>query len=72
MIHPEVLKMGGIDTDKYQGFAFGLGLSRLAMMNKNISTSRVVNGCKLKELKQTKIKWGGMYVYLIKLDKRLC
>lgn len=56
MIHPEVLKMGGIDTEKYQGFAFGLGLSRLAMMNKNISTIRVMNGCKLKELKQAKIK----------------
>ena len=56
MIHPEVLKMGGIDTNKYQGFAFGLGLSRLAMMNKNISTIRVMNGCKLKELKQAKIK----------------
>lgn len=72
MIHPEVLKMGGIDTDKYQGFAFGLGLSRLAMMNKNISTIRVMNGCKLKELKQAKIKQGGIYVYFIKLDKRLC
>lgn len=56
MIHPEVLKMGGIDTEKYQGFAFGLGLSRLAMMNKNISNIRVMNGCKLKELKQAKIK----------------
>lgn len=56
MIHPEVLKMGGIDTNKYQGFAFGLGLSRLAMMNKNITTIRVMNGCKLKELHQAKIK----------------
>lgn len=56
MIHPEVLKMGGIDTNKYQGFAFGLGLSRLAMMNKNITTIRVMNGCKIKELHQSKIK----------------
>lgn len=56
MIHPKVLEMGGIDTNKYQGFAFGLGLSRLAMMNKNITTIRVMNGCKLKELKQSKIK----------------
>ncbi len=56
MIHPEVLKMGGIDIEKYQGFAFGLGLSRLAMMNKDIRTIRVLNGCKLKELKQAKIK----------------
>ena len=56
MIHPEVLKMGGIYTTKYQGFAFGLGLSRLAMMNKDIDTIRIMNGCKLKELKQAKIK----------------
>ena len=56
MIHPEVLKMGGINTEKYQGFAFGLGLSRLAMMNKNIRSIKVMNGCKLKELKQAKIK----------------
>ncbi|MBQ7090939.1 MAG: phenylalanine--tRNA ligase subunit alpha, partial [Clostridia bacterium] len=32
MIHPEVLKAGGIDPDEYIGFAFGLGLTRLAMM----------------------------------------
>lgn len=56
MIHPEVLRLGGIDTKKYQGFAFGLGLSRLAMMNKNISNIKVMNGCKLKELQQSKIK----------------
>ncbi len=56
MIHPEVLRLGGIDTEKYQGFAFGLGLSRLAMMNKNISNIKVMNGCKLKELQQSKIK----------------
>ncbi|MBQ8056843.1 MAG: phenylalanine--tRNA ligase subunit alpha, partial [Ruminococcus sp.] len=32
MIHPEVLREGGIDPDEYTGFAFGLGLTRLAMM----------------------------------------
>ena len=32
MIHPNVLSEGGIDTEKYSGFAFGLGLTRLAMM----------------------------------------
>ncbi len=32
MTHPNVLKAGGIDTDKYNGFAFGLGLDRLVMM----------------------------------------
>jgi len=30
--HPEVLKAGGIDPEQYTGFAFGLGMTRLAMM----------------------------------------
>ncbi len=56
MIHPEVLKMGGVDIDKYQGFAFGLGLSRLTMMNFNIKDIRILNSGNLKALKQAKIK----------------
>lgn len=32
MVHPEVLKNGGIDPEQYSGFAFGLGLERLAML----------------------------------------
>ncbi len=32
MIHPNVLKAGGIDPEVYNGFAFGLGLDRLVMM----------------------------------------
>ena len=48
--------MGGIDSEKYQGFAFGLGLSRLAMMTYEIGDIRTLNGGKLKELKQTKVK----------------
>lgn len=31
MVHPHVLKAGGLDPNEYQGFAFGLGLDRLAM-----------------------------------------
>lgn len=56
MIHPEVLKMGGIDINKYQGFAFGLGLSRLCMMNFNIKDIRLLNSGNLKVLSQSKIK----------------
>lgn len=56
MIHPNVLKMGGIDTEKYSGFAFGLGLSRLAMMKFNIDDLRLLNGGDLRVLKQMKIK----------------
>lgn len=56
MIHPNVLKMGGIDPDKYSGFAFGLGLSRLAMMKYNINDLRALNSCDLRVLKQMNIK----------------
>ncbi len=56
MIHPNVLKMGGIDPDEYQGFAFGLGLSRLVMMNYGFTDIRNLNGKDLKVLEQTKIK----------------
>lgn len=56
MIHPEVLKKGGIDTNKYQGFAFGLGLTRLAMMKYGIHEIRYLNSGNLEFLKQGKIK----------------
>lgn len=56
MIHPRVLEMGGINPKEYQGFAFGLGLSRLTMMSYEISDIRILNGGNLKQLKQTKIK----------------
>lgn len=52
MIHPNVLSMGGIDPDKYTGFAFGLGLTRLAMMKYNIKDIRLFNSGNLKQLKQ--------------------
>ena len=35
MVHPNVLRAGGIDPNEYQGFAFGLGIDRLAMMMTN-------------------------------------
>lgn len=56
MIHPNVLRMGGIDPDEYQGFAFGLGLSRLVMMTYGFGDIRNLNGKDLKVLEQTKIK----------------
>lgn len=52
MIHPEVLKAGGIDPDKYTGFAFGLGLTRLAMMKYGIKDIRDLNSGSLKSLSQ--------------------
>lgn len=56
MIHPNVLKMGGIDPEEYSGFAFGLGLSRLAMMKYSINDLRVLNSGDLRSLKQINIK----------------
>lgn len=56
MIHPKVLEMGGIDKYKYSGFAFGLGLSRLAMMKFQIDDLRLLNSGDLRVLKQMNIK----------------
>ena len=56
MIHPNVLKMGGVDPNQYQGFAFGLGLTRLAMMKYNIKEIRTLNSGNIKFLRQTKTK----------------
>ena len=52
MIHPEVLKAGGIDPDEYTGFAFGLGLTRLAMMKYGVKDIRDLNSGSLKVLTQ--------------------
>ena len=52
MIHPNVLTGGGLDPEKYTGFAFGLGLTRLAMMRYGIKDIRVFNSCNLKSLSQ--------------------
>ena len=32
MVHPNVLRMGGLDPDEYQGFAWGMGIDRIAML----------------------------------------
>ena len=52
MIHPEVLREGGIDPDEYTGFAFGLGLTRLAMMKYGVKDIRDLNSGSLKTLAQ--------------------
>ena len=52
MIHPNVLSEGGIDTEKYSGFAFGLGLTRLAMMKYGVKDIRDFNSGSLKALSQ--------------------
>lgn len=40
MVHPNVLKNCGIDPDEYQGFAFGLGIERIAMLKYGIPDLR--------------------------------
>lgn len=52
MIHPEVLKAGGIDPEEYTGFAFGLGMTRLAMMKYGVKDIRDLNSGNLKSLSQ--------------------
>ena len=52
MIHPNVLREGGIDTEKYTGFAFGLGLTRLAMMKFGVKDIRDFNSGNLDALAQ--------------------
>ncbi len=52
MIHPNVLREGGIDPDEYIGFAFGLGLTRLAMMKYGVKDIRNLNSGSLKALSQ--------------------
>ena len=52
MIHPNVLRDGGIDPEEYIGFAFGLGLTRLAMMKYGVKDIRNLNSGSLKALSQ--------------------
>jgi phenylalanyl-tRNA synthetase alpha chain len=42
MVHPSVLKVGGIDTEKYTGFAFGMGVERVAMLKYGIDDIRLL------------------------------
>ena len=41
MVHPRVLEMSGVDTERYQGFAFGMGVERLAMLRYGIGDLRL-------------------------------
>ncbi|MBU1151938.1 phenylalanine--tRNA ligase subunit alpha [Patescibacteria group bacterium] len=43
MVHENVLKAGGIDSKEYQGWAFGFGLTRLAMMRHKITDIRLLS-----------------------------
>ncbi len=42
MVHPHVLKMSGIDPERYSGFAFGVGLERIALLKYEIDDMRLL------------------------------
>ncbi|MEO1765836.1 phenylalanine--tRNA ligase subunit alpha [Thiobacter aerophilum] len=52
MVHPNVLRHGDIDSERYQGFAFGLGVERLAMLRYGVSDLRLFFENDLRFLKQ--------------------
>ncbi|MGC2660243.1 MAG: phenylalanine--tRNA ligase subunit alpha [Bryobacteraceae bacterium] len=52
LVHPNVLRMSGIDPDDWGGFAFGLGLTRLVMMRYGIDDIRQLQGGDLRFLSQ--------------------
>ncbi len=52
LVNPNVLRMSGIDPDQWNGFAFGLGLTRLAMMRYGIDDIRLLQGGDLRFLQQ--------------------
>jgi phenylalanyl-tRNA synthetase alpha chain len=52
MMHPEVLKNGGIDPEKYSGFAWGMGLERMTMLLYGIDDIRLFTENDLRFLEQ--------------------
>lgn len=52
MVHPKVFEASGIDPDKYSGFAFGLGVERLAMLRYGVNDLRMFFENDLRFLKQ--------------------
>jgi len=52
MVHPNVLKQGGIDPEQYTGFAFGMGLQRVVMLRYGIDDIRQFMGGDLRFLRQ--------------------
>ena len=52
LVHPNVLKHGGLDPKEYTGFAFGFGLTRLVMLKYGINDIRLLNSGKLEFLQQ--------------------
>ena len=52
MVHPKVLENCGIDSERYTGFAFGMGVERLAMLRYGVDDLRSFFDNDLRFLKQ--------------------
>lgn len=52
MVHPRVLRMSGIDPEEYSGFAFGMGLERIALLKYEIDDMRLLYENDARFLKQ--------------------
>jgi len=52
MVHPQVLQNAGVDPEKYRGFAFGMGLDRLAMLRWGIDDVRLMHSADLRFINQ--------------------
>ena len=56
MVHPHVLEMNGFDPKEYQGFAFGIGIDRTAMLKYGIDDIRKLYANDKRFLKQFNTK----------------
>ena len=52
MVHPNVFKNAGVDSEKYTGFAFGIGIERIALLKFGIGDIRFFYENDLRFLKQ--------------------
>ena len=52
MVHPNVLNMCGFDSNKYQGFAFGVGIDRVALLRYGIDDIRLLYSNDMRFLSQ--------------------
>ena len=52
MVHPNVLESAGVDSEKYTGYAFGIGIERLAMLRYGVTDLRTFFENDLRFLRQ--------------------
>ena len=55
MVHPNVLESAGVDSEKYTGYAFGIGIERLAMLRYKVSDLRTFFENDLRFLRQFQV-----------------